>query len=96
MAMYGPDILEPGVCPICMDPRETWRDVAPYEMPCPNFELWSFRQSEVLSSQLLLHVLHSDLNETWSIRCCTTSLEVHVLGDNLCSTNFGRVMVLDT
>ena len=46
-----------------------------------------------LSSQLLLHPC-MDLNETWQ-GCCTTSLEMHV-GDNSCSTNFVRVMVLDT
>ena len=46
-----------------------------------------------LSSQLLSH-LNMDLNETWQ-GCCNTSLEVHVV-DNSCSTNFGRVMVLDT
>ena len=48
-----------------------------------------------LSSQLLLHPC-MDLNETWQ-GCFTTSLEVHKLwGDNSCSTNFGKVMVLDT
>ena len=46
-----------------------------------------------LSSQLLLHPC-MELNESWQ-GCCTTSLAVQV-GENSCSTNFGRVMVLDT
>ena len=49
-----------------------------------------------LTSQLLLHPC-TDLNETWH-RCSTTSLDVNVgmWGDNICSTNFEGVMVLDT